>query len=345
MNSLFRIISPALCAAATWVLLSSTANATVFNFETDPFAGSTAITTPGRQVVGGENFLNFSVATDVFVFDSGVFGIGRNIRFASDMAGALPTRPLNVIVLRNLDDDGNPATPFGAGNAANLIAAQITTSAPGFFIYFNQGLDLPRLVFSTDLSDNTADLKIVARILNLTGQAGRDEMLKFTAANFAANFEVATDNRAPEVPVEIRVPDGHKVHFHGFARGHQIYTWNGADWGLAVPRATLFDDEGNIVSSHSGGPTWTSNSGSQVVGALPPQSVIVDLESIPWLLLAALPNLTHGPGIFADTSLIHRVNTAGGKAPSVNGTFIGQVAEVPYIADYFFYRKTTGAID
>jgi hypothetical protein len=296
-------------------------------------------------VVGGENFVNFSVATDVFAFDSRVFGIGHNIQFASGLAGALPVRRLNVIVLQSLDDDGNPATPFGAGNAANLIAAQITRSAPGFFIYFNQPLDLPRLVYSTDLSDNTADLKIVARMVNLTGQAGRDDLAKFTAANFAVNFQVASDNRAPEVPDAIAVPDGHRVHFHGFARGVQIYTWNGADWGPAVPKATLFDDEGNVVADHSAGPTWTSNSGSQVVGALPPKSVIVDADSIPWLLLTAVPQLTHGPGILANTSLIHRVNTAGGKAPSVNGTFIGQVAEVPYIADYFFYRKTTQAID
>src|SRR5688500_17135335 len=154
MKSTYRIISSAICAAATWALLSSTANATVFNFETDPFAGSTALTTPGRQVVGGENFINFSVTTDVLAPASSVFGIGHNIKFASGVADALPARRLNVIVLQSLDDDGNSATPFGAGNAANLIAAQITQSAPGSFIYFNQGLDLPRLVFSTDLSDN-----------------------------------------------------------------------------------------------------------------------------------------------------------------------------------------------
>jgi hypothetical protein len=50
---------------------------------------------------------------------------------------------------------------------------------------------------------------------------------------------------------------------------------------------------------------------------------------------------THGPGIFADTTYIQRVNTTGGKAPSADGAFIGQVARVPYTADYFFYRKTT----
>jgi hypothetical protein len=66
---------------------------------------------------------------------------------------------------------------------------------------------------------------------------------------------LADDNRAPEVPDTIAVPEGHKVHFRGFARGVQIYTWNGADWGSAVPDATLFDDDGNVVATHFGGPT------------------------------------------------------------------------------------------
>jgi hypothetical protein len=149
---------------------------------------------------------------------------------------------------------------------------------------------------------------------------------------------LADDNRVPEVPDTIAVPEGHKVHFHGFARGAQVYTWNGADWGTAVPDATLFDDDGNVIATHFAGPTWKSNSGSEVVGALPPKSAIVDPDAIPWLRLAAVDVLTHGPGIFAETTFIHRVNTAGGKAPSVNGTVIGQVARVPYIADYFFYR-------
>src|SRR5258705_11268974 len=57
---------------------------------------------------------------------------------------------------------------------------------------------------------------------------------------------LATDNRAPEVPEQIAVEDGHKVHFHGFGVGFQIYTWNGASWGSAVPEATLFDEDGNV---------------------------------------------------------------------------------------------------
>jgi hypothetical protein len=152
-----------------------------------------------------------------------------------------------------------------------------------------------------------------------------------------AQAELANDNRAPKVPEDIAVEPGNKVHFHGFGVGVQIYTWDGSSWGAAVPEATLFHANGT-VTSHFAGPTWESNSGSKVVGALPPQSVIVNPDSIPWLRLAAAS--TEGPGIFAHISFIQRVNTSGGKAPSEDGEFVGQVARVPYTADYFFYRRT-----
>ena len=145
-----------------------------------------------------------------------------------------------------------------------------------------------------------------------------------------------TDNRAPEVPTDIAVGAGNKVHFHGFGVGVQIYTWNGSTWGAPVPAATLFDGNG-VVAIHFAGPTWESNSGSKVVGVVVQPTVTVDTNAIPWVRLRAV-NPT-GPGIFADTTFIQRVNTVGGKAPSEDGTFVGQVARVPYTADYFFYRK------
>jgi hypothetical protein len=147
-----------------------------------------------------------------------------------------------------------------------------------------------------------------------------------------------TDNRAPEVPFQIAVEAGNKVQFHGFGVGFQVYTWNGTDWGRAVPDATLFVGNAPLIS-HFAGPTWESPSGSRVQGAVV-NAVIVDTNAIPWLLLSAVPDKTQGPGIFADTTFIQRVNTTGGKAPFENGTFVGQVAEVPYTADYFFYRQS-----
>jgi len=150
-----------------------------------------------------------------------------------------------------------------------------------------------------------------------------------------AAVAAGTDNRAPEVPDGLAVPAGNKVHFHGFGVGVQIYTWDGTSWGAAVPEAILFHAEG-VVTIHFGGPTWQSNSGSTVVGALPPKAVTVDTNAIPWLRLDA--KNPEGPGIFANTTFIQRVNTTGGKAPLADGTFVGQVARVPYTADYFFYR-------
>jgi hypothetical protein len=150
----------------------------------------------------------------------------------------------------------------------------------------------------------------------------------------------AKDNRAPSVPMDIEVPEGNKVHFHGYAQGVQIYTWNGNSWGASVPEATLFDEDGNVVAIHYAGPTWESNSGSKVVGAVVPPRITVDPDAIPWLLLSAVPASTEGPGIFANTTYIQRVNTSGGKAPSAAGDFAGQVARVPYTADYYFYRQS-----
>jgi uncharacterized protein (TIGR03118 family) len=176
----------------------------------------------------------------------------------------------------------------------------------------------------TALSANKATVGALALILGAGLTALADESGK--------------DIRAPEVPAEIAVPVGNKVYFHGFGRGVQIYTWTGSTWGPAVPDATLFDAEGNVVATHFAGPTWQSIDGSSVVGAVVPPTVIVDSNAIPWLLLRAVT--TNGPGVFADTSYIHRVNTTGGKAPSADGAAVGQVARVPYTADYFFYRKT-----
>lgn len=63
-------------------------------FDTDPFAGSLATTTPGRQIVGGELFTTFNPATDVFVFDAAVFGAYgmSGLSFLNGTAGAIPPR-------------------------------------------------------------------------------------------------------------------------------------------------------------------------------------------------------------------------------------------------------------
>jgi hypothetical protein len=148
-------------------------------------------------------------------------------------------------------------------------------------------------------------------------------------------------NRAPDLPSplcdRLPVPPGNKVAFHVYALGVQIYSWNGTSWGFVAPAAILFADADyhGEVGIHYAGPTWESNSGSKVVaGRL--EGCTPDLTAIPWLLLQTVS--TEGPGIFHRVTYIQRVNTTGGLAPTAPGSSIGVEVEVPYTAEYYFYR-------
>ena len=148
--------------------------------------------------------------------------------------------------------------------------------------------------------------------------------------------------RPPTVPANLQVPAGNEVQFHASGVGVQIYTWtvnptNAAlsSWVFKAPQAVLFGRGGDVVGIHFAGPTWESNSGSKVVGARLAGST-VNPHAIPWLLLQA--RTTEGVGIFADTTYIQRVHTECGLAPAAPGTFDGEEALVPYIADYYFYH-------
>lgn len=177
-------------------VLSLPSHAATVTFNTDPFAGTTALTDPGRQIIGNELFIpTFDLAADVFAFDPAVFNVGPALNFVTDTAANLPTGGANVIVLQTTDNDNDTGTPFLAGTAANLIAAQVTTPGAGFFIYQNSGLGMRRLVYSTDLDDPTADLKILARLESPTGADSIATLPAFTAANFEL---VATDAAIPE---------------------------------------------------------------------------------------------------------------------------------------------------
>lgn len=156
------------------------------------------------------------------------------------------------------------------------------------------------------------------------------------------------DNRMPDVPPSLQVPEGYRVSRHAYATGVQIYvaTVSSTDpaklvWTFAAPEAVLQDAEGEIVGIHYAyaGPTrpaWESQSGSIVVGARTVPPVTVDPTAVPWLLLDGIQST--GPGIFKDTAYIQRVNTTGGLAPAMPPTHVGQEARVPYTAEYVFYR-------
>lgn len=148
-------------------------------------------------------------------------------------------------------------------------------------------------------------------------------------------------NRYPDLPSPVcdnlQVPPGNKVAFRVYALGVQIYRWNGTNWDFVAPRALLFADPNyrGKVGTHYGGPTWESNSGSNVVASRV-AGCSPDPTAIPWLLLQTVS--TDGPGIFSSVTYIQRVNTRGGLAPAAPGSSVGEMAEVPYTTEYYFYR-------
>ena len=180
------------------------------------------------------------------------------------------------------------------------------------------------------------------RSISAPHSAARRAALAAVAMLAAAALLPAQDHRAPTLPSgceAVQVPTGHVVSSRWFAHGFQIWTWEAANdqWRFAGPTAFLTANPvgSRFIGMHFGGPTWMSASGSLVVGqAL--ASCSVDPTAVPWLLLGATS--TRGPGIFARTTFIQRVNTTGGRAPTEAGSLDGQTVWVPYTAEYVFYR-------
>ena len=170
------------------------------------------------------------------------------------------------------------------------------------------------------------------------------KLLAATTAALVTGCATPGSGTSVSIPEKLGAAPGETLALETHATGVQIYECAAVkedparfEWAFKTPEADLFDRSGNKVGKHYGGPTWESKSGSKVVGAVVFPRVTVDPDAIPWLLLSALQ--AEGPGIFAHTSYIHRINTVEGKAPATAGAFVGQVVRVPYAADYFFYRK------
>ena len=159
----------------------------LFTYTEDPFAG-VDISSPERQIIGEEDFItDFNFAEDKYRFSTNDFDVSGDVRFTAvdaNAEGASISLGTNVVSLLNSDNDNNPDTPFLAGTAANQIAELTSEDGAGFFVYFNSNLDLNRVVYSTNLNDANADLKIISRQTNLTGAEAIAALNNFSASNF-----------------------------------------------------------------------------------------------------------------------------------------------------------------
>ncbi|MEO0518472.1 MAG: spondin domain-containing protein [Cyanobacteria bacterium P01_A01_bin.116] len=172
----------------------------VFAFAGDPFDGED-VSADGRQVIQNEDDItDFEFANDRYRLNSTNFNItGDEVNFLSldaNAAGASISDDANVIVLQNANND-DPNTPFNAGAAANQIASLTDVSRAGFFVYFNTTLEVNRLVYSSDLSDANADLNVLSRQSDLTGDAAIAALSNFTADNFEFEAIEVADPGAP----------------------------------------------------------------------------------------------------------------------------------------------------
>jgi Protein of unknown function (DUF3455) len=148
------------------------------------------------------------------------------------------------------------------------------------------------------------------------------------------------------IPTDIQIADGSKLFLEAHATGVQIYNCvpvaSGYAWSAPTPRADLYGDNGKLIATHYGGPTWEARDGSKVV-AKRDAGVTVDPTAIPWLRLAAVSSSAGPDGArLAGTKWIQRVATVGGLPPAAGectAATAGTRTEVPYSADYRFWKE------
>jgi hypothetical protein len=172
-------------------------------------------------------------------------------------------------------------------------------------------------------------------ILSRTTHVLRSHSVKVTLAGIGLLALVAPAGADP-CP-NLQAPAGNKAALQAYARGVQIYRWDGQSWIFVAPEAVLYTDAGcqDVLGIHYAGPTWQSVSGSKVVAKVL-ERCTPDSAAIPWLLLGAAS--TEGAGLFQRVTFIQRVNTVGGLAPTAPGSVADEVARVPYTTEYVFYR-------
>jgi Protein of unknown function (DUF3455) len=173
----------------------------------------------------------------------------------------------------------------------------------------------------------------------------------------------------PLVPPEIQVPAGNELFFVGRGVGTQNYVClpcdpsqpgcaSGVAFALFTPQATLFNNQGEQVTTHFFSPNpsegdvvraaWqhsldTSTVWGRVIASTSDPR-FVRPGAIPWLLIEAVGTQTGptGGAKLTRTTFIQRVNTVGGVAPSTGCSVpanIGARAFVPYTSDYLFYSR------
>jgi hypothetical protein len=142
----------------------------------------------------------------------------------------------------------------------------------------------------------------------------------------------------------VPLPENASIVLSVIAEGVQIYeskvnSAGACEWTLKAPEAELKSLSGEVLGKHYGGPTWSLNDGSQLVGNLPPLKTVIapDGRNIPWLLVAA--KTRSEAGFLSTVDYVVRIETSGGVAPAIAPKDPADTATVKYRAIYLFLRK------
>jgi hypothetical protein len=156
-------------------------------------------------------------------------------------------------------------------------------------------------------------------------------------------FAMAAGRQAfgQKIPPAIQAPVDQQLYLQLHAQGNQIYVCKNESaqflWALKAPEAQLSDLQGKSFGKHFAGPTWQSNDGSSVTGAVVAKIEPDDVDAVPWLLLSVTSH--QGNGILSRAKTIQRINTKGGRPSGTgcDGDHLNQEVRVAYSADYNFY--------
>jgi hypothetical protein len=142
----------------------------------------------------------------------------------------------------------------------------------------------------------------------------------------------------------VSLPENTSVVLALAGEGVQIYeckpSSTGAyEWALKAPEAELKNLSGEVLGKHFGGPTWSLNDGSRLIGSLPPLKIVNDPDgkNIAWLLVAVKSRAESG--ILSNIDYVMRIATSGGVPPAVGPKNPTDTVRVSYKAIYLFLRK------
>lgn len=187
---------------------------------------------------------------------------------------------------------------------------------------------------------------IVLLVAMATGCSLLDGEKKPTQVNAESKAVYVADSAKPAIDLGgIETPSNEKLAFSLLAVGTQTYSCKPKDghfeWS-GTPEADLYNDKGEKVGRHKGGPIWETLDGSSNVVADAAQRKAKaapgnSADTIDWLWL---PKKSRSAGgMFGLVTSIQRVNTVGGSKKFAGPCDQGKDAKpvpVYYSATYYF---------